>query len=270
MESTLNRVLHAPKVSDDKYSRGVVGFVTGSNEYPGAAILGVTAAIRTGIGMVRYLGPEKITTLLIEARPEVVFQPGRAQAWVVGSGVDPQLSSDQLRRIKVLASQPGLLVVDAGALEVIDFATAVADCVLTPHAGEMVKLLARYGQLRDRAAVETNPSAAALLAAKLTGQTVLLKGPVTVIATPDRCLECEPGPADLATAGTGDVLAGIIGALLASNAFEIVAGDLSVVDVLSAAVELHSAAARLAAEGGPIGALDVAESVREIVRRHLA
>ena len=61
-----------------------------------------------------------------------------------------------------------------------------------------------------------------------------------------------------------------IGALLASNVFEIVAGDLSVVDVLSAAVELHSAAARLAAEGGPIGALDVAESVREIVRRHLA
>jgi NAD(P)H-hydrate repair Nnr-like enzyme with NAD(P)H-hydrate dehydratase domain len=139
--------------------------------------------------------------------------------------------------------------------------------VLTPHAGELVRLLARYGQVRTRAEVDGNPTAAALLAAKLTGQTVVLKGATTVVATPDRCVSCEPGPADLATAGTGDVLAGIIGALLATNLEDLLTERLSLLEVVTAGVELHAAAARLAAEAGPIGALDVAEAVREIIRR---
>lgn len=270
MQSTLSRVLRRPNATDDKYSRGVVGFVTGSNEYPGAAILGVTAAIKTGIGMVRYLGPELISAMLVDSRPEVVIQPGRAQAWVVGSGVDPAVSLEQVRRIHTLAGQPGLLVADAGALEVIDFDQVVADCVLTPHAGEMVKLLERFGHVPDRAAVEANPSSTAQLAAKLTGQIVILKGHQTVIASATETIECQPGPADLATAGTGDVLAGVIGALLASNAIQIAAGEISVLEVCAAAVELHRQAAELASQAGPISALDVAESVREVVRLNRA
>lgn len=267
MQSNLARVLRSPTAEDDKYSRGVVGFVTGSNEYPGAAILGVTAAIRTGIGMVRYLGPESLSALLVDSRPEVVIQPGRAQAWVVGSGVDAQKSTEQVRRIKTLAAQPGYLVADAGALEVIDFGHAVADCVLTPHAGELVKLLARYGQVWQREEVEANAEAAAVLAAKLTGQTVILKGHQSVVANSEGAFSCPPGPADLATAGTGDVLAGILGALIASNFAQLTSGEASLSDVCEAAVELHAQAAELAAQDGPVAALDVAEGVREIVRR---
>ena len=80
-------LLKPPTAQDDKYSRGVVGFRTGSVEYPGAAILGVTAAMRTGVGMIRYWGPSEVSNLLLEVRPEVVCGEGKVQAAVLGSGV---------------------------------------------------------------------------------------------------------------------------------------------------------------------------------------
>src|SRR6476646_3403586 len=82
------RVLRRPTATDDKYSRGVVGIRTGSDRYPGAAVLGVEAAWRAGIGMVRYLGPERAAQLVLARRPETVTADGRVQAWVVGSGMD--------------------------------------------------------------------------------------------------------------------------------------------------------------------------------------
>src|SRR5436190_19901418 len=77
-----------PGVDDDKYSRGVTGFVTGSARFPGAAVLGVEAALHTGVGMVRYLGPGRPTRLVLQRRPEAVTASGRVQAWVLGSGQD--------------------------------------------------------------------------------------------------------------------------------------------------------------------------------------
>lgn len=266
MQNLHSQLLRLPNAQDDKYSRGVVGFITGSEQFPGAAILGVSAAMRVGVGMVRYLGPDSVTQLVLEVRPEVVIQPGRAEAWVVGSGVPEDKGSEQAKRIARVASQPGLLVVDAGALALIDYSSVLATCVLTPHAGEMAALLTRLGNPWTRAEVEDNSVAACELAAKLTGQVVLLKGSKSVISAGTESVTTKTAPADLATAGTGDVLAGIIGALMAANAKEIFSQDVDLVEVCLLAIALHSRAAEIASADGPVVALDVAEAVRLAVK----
>src|SRR5687767_15824194 len=86
--------ISVPGPGDDKYSRGVLGVVTGSARYPGAAVLGVEAALHTGVGMVRYLGPGRPTRLVLARRPEAVTTDGRVQAWVLGSGQDPAERAD--------------------------------------------------------------------------------------------------------------------------------------------------------------------------------
>lgn len=269
MQNLYSLLLRRPNELDDKYSRGVVGFVTGSTQYPGAAILGVTAAMRVGVGMVRYLGPGSVSKMVLEVRPEVVIQPGRAQCWVVGSGVPENDDSEQAKRIARIAGQPGLMVVDAGALKIIDFTTTLGTCVLTPHAGEMASLLNRLGHDWSRADVEAKPIEAAELAAKITGQTVLLKGAKSVISQGGESVTTKQAPADLATAGTGDVLAGILGALLAANSEQVLSGAIDLVEVCIFATELHSRAAQIASADGPVVALDVADAVREAVKEYL-
>ena len=71
-----------PTEQDDKYSRGVLGMVTGSARYPGAAVLGAEAAARTGVGMIRYLGAQQAAQEVLRRRPEIVSAPGRVQAWL--------------------------------------------------------------------------------------------------------------------------------------------------------------------------------------------
>ncbi|MFV4914817.1 NAD(P)H-hydrate dehydratase, partial [Microbacterium lacticum] len=129
-------VLRMPTASDDKYSRGVLGVRTGSDRYPGAAVLGVEAAHRTGLGMVRYLGDERPTALVLARRPETVSADGRVQAWLIGSGTDASERSvaDTAALREVLAgSMP--VVVDAGALDLVP--GAVAPVVVTPHDREL-------------------------------------------------------------------------------------------------------------------------------------
>lgn len=253
----LRRYLRQPNATDDKYSRGVVGFVTGSEQYPGAAILGVTAAMRTGIGMVRYLGPRSVGELLLQVRPEAVLSDGRAQAWVFGSGVPEDDSQVPVMQSHFEAAE--LAVVDAGAIASLDLRSGKARTVITPHAGELAKLL---GASRDE--IENAPLEHAVKAAEDFQCTVLLKGNTTHIASPNGQSIAIAGlsPA-LSTAGTGDVLAGILGALLAAN-FE-VASKNSFVEILELGVRLHSAAAELAAKSGPIVALDVAEAIRHVI-----
>lgn len=257
LPNRLQKYLRKPKTSDDKYSRGVVGFVTGSDAYPGAALLGVTAAIRTGVGMVRYFGPEEVERMVLETRPEVVCEPGRVSAWVVGSGLTV---ADEERLTEALESlEPK--IIDAGALELCDFATLEGIAILTPHAGEAAALISSLDSPIDRAAVEADPEVVARALAMLTGQTVCLKGNITVIANPAfETVLVGPNPADLATAGTGDVLAGIMGALLAAN-FD----DFDPLDIAQTAVLIHAEAARRLARTGPIAALDLAEEVRHVV-----
>src|SRR3954449_8177614 len=82
------REYRVPEPGDDKYSRGVLGVLTGSAQYPGAAVLGVEGAARAGAGMIRYLGDEGAARYVLQRRPEAVTAPGRVQAWLVGSGMD--------------------------------------------------------------------------------------------------------------------------------------------------------------------------------------
>ena len=253
----LSYLLHEPQTGDDKYSRGVVGFVTGSGRFPGAAVLGVTAAMRTGVGMVRHVAPASVTNLLLEVRPEVVTGFGRAQAWVLGSGV-PVDDEVQAAHILEAAAQPCPLVIDAGALELVDYLDLASQtCILTPHAGELARLLDRFGKHLDL------DYEAVVAAAAITNQVVMLKGNTTLIAYPlGEVRAVGPNSTALASAGTGDVLAGILGALLAANA----TSEPNLLDVAELAVNIHSEAATRAAEAGPVVALDVAEQVRAVVR----
>lgn len=267
----LSSVLRKPTATDDKYSRGVVGFVSGSTEYPGAAILGVTAAMRTGVGMVRWLGPESVGRMLLEVRPETVLQNGRAQCWVVGSGVSDDAASEQASKAIEVLSHAEFAVIDAGALAFVEFEALVGRAVLTPHAGEMARLLARLGESLTREQIEKEPITAAKLAAKLTGQVVLLKGNVTTVAdSSGEVWQTPPATSWLATAGSGDVLAGILGALIATNCEELSANQIQLPEVALAAAILHAEAGARAAASGPIVALDIAEAIREVVGGYLA
>ena len=239
---------------DDKYSRGVVGVVAGGPEYTGAAVLAVEAAVRAGAGMVRYLGPAHPAEIVRHRRPEAVVGAGRVQAWVLGPGVSPDDPEQQQRIRDALASgEPA--VVDAGALGGLPD-TLGPQHVLTPHAGELVRLLAGLGEDVERAAVEADPLPHARRVARATGATVLLKGSVTtVVDASGRVLTAAAAPAWLATAGAGDVLAGVLGAALAARPHDPPA------EVAADAAVLHGRAAALASAGGPLSALDVADAV---------
>ncbi|WP_432501721.1 NAD(P)H-hydrate epimerase [Kineococcus arenarius] len=249
-----------PGPGDDKYSRGVVGVVAGGPDYTGAALLAVDAAVRAGAGMVRYLGPEHPAELVRHHRPEAVVGPGRVQAWVLGPGVSPDDAEQQARVREALASgEPA--VVDAGALAGLPEGLGPQH-VLTPHAGELSRLLGVLGEDAPRAAVEADPLPHARRAAAATGATVLLKGAVTTVAGPDgRVLTAAAAPAWLATAGAGDVLAGVLGAALASRADDLARDPALAAEVAADAAVLHGWAAELASAGGPLSALDVAEAV---------
>ncbi|MCJ0701186.1 NAD(P)H-hydrate dehydratase, partial [Frigoribacterium faeni] len=159
-----------PAADDDKYSRGVLGVVTGSSAYPGAAVLGVEAALHTGLGMLRYLGPARASDFVLHRRPEAVTSPGRVQAWLLGSGVDPDHLDDETREGFATGASSGLpLVLDAGALSLRDEATG--PMVLTPHFRELARASGR-----EVADVAADPGDAARRAAGEWGCTVLVKG----------------------------------------------------------------------------------------------
>jgi hydroxyethylthiazole kinase-like uncharacterized protein yjeF len=265
-----------PPPAADKYRRGVLGVVAGSAGYPGAAVLAVSGGLRAGVGMIRYLGPRDVTDAVRAAWPEVVAGPGRVQAWVLGPGVAADTGDEQPAAILAAleADEPCLL--DAGALTVLvqhlkrerDARVAHAEVpdrsdrlLLTPHAGELARLLTDLSdgaQPVERADVEREPYRYALRAAEQTGATVLLKGATTLVVRPDgRARSQAEAPPWLATAGAGDVLAGIAGALLA--------GGLSPFDAGAMAALVHGRAAVAASGGGPIVSGDVADHVRPVV-----
>lgn len=258
--------LAVPGPDDDKYSRGVLGFVTGSARYPGAAVLGVEAALHTGVGMVRYLGPGRPTRLVLQRRPEAVTADGRVQAWVLGSGQDAAERDDATRALLDAAlAQRVPVVVDSGAL---DLATrAAGPVVITPHAGELARLVGV-----DVDDVRADAEAAARDAAARLRVTVLLKGHTTHVATPDgEVLQVRSAPAWLATAGAGDALAGVLGALVATHHTEL-ADDAGLLAPLAAtAAVLHGLAAERASGGGPFTILDLCRAlpatVAELSRR---
>lgn len=249
------RHLVLPREDDDKYARGVVGFITGSARYPGAAVLGVEAALRTGVGMVRYLGPGRATRLVLHRRPEAVTTEGRVQAWVLGSGWDTAVDDFTTMLLGPALAAEVPIVLDAGALG--RWGEVTGPAVLTPHAGELARLL---GVERDE--VLADREAAVRRAARETGSTVLLKGAETLVADPAGRLERVRNATPwLATAGAGDALAGILGALLATNHER----PDDRVGVAATAAWIHGEAARRASDGGPFTILDLCAAVPRVV-----
>ncbi|MGW1889409.1 NAD(P)H-hydrate dehydratase [Streptomyces sp. NPDC002004] len=246
-------LLPMPGAESDKYRRGVVGIAAGSARYPGAAVLAVAGALHGGAGAVRYVGPAadaviaRFPETLVSAGPP--SKAGRVQAWVVGPGI----GDDADRVEEVLASDVPVLV-DADGLRLAGRAAVLgrsAPTLMTPHAGEAAALL---GVAREE--VEAGRLAAVRELAGQYGAAVLLKGSTTLVAAPggQGAVRVNPtGTPWLATAGSGDVLSGATGALLAAG--------LGVRDAGSVGAYLHGLAGRFAADGAPVGALSVAESL---------
>lgn len=245
-------LLPVPGRQDDKYRRGVLGVHVGEPRYAGASVLATSAAVHSGAGMVRVLGDASVAARVRDACPEAVLAEGRVQAWLAGPGMQPEQASEIVPSL--LGS--GLpLVLDAGALAAVT-GPLRADVLLTPHAGELARLL---GVARDQ--VEADRLGSAREAASRFAATVLLKGSTTLVATPDgRVRANSTGTPWLATAGSGDVLAGLAAALLA--------GGLDAMDAGSVAAHVHGVAGRLAAaRSGAPSATDVLGALPDALAR---
>jgi hydroxyethylthiazole kinase-like uncharacterized protein yjeF len=242
----------APREHDDKYSRGVLGVITGSDQYPGAAVLGVEAALRTGVGMVRYLGPRRAADLVLARRPEAVASNGRVQAWLVGSGTDHASFSDPVADEAMAQSLP--VILDGGALELHTQRTG--PLVITPHYRELARVLAVSAD-----EIADDPARWAVMASEMLRATVLLKGHTTYVAGPGIQLAVSSAPTWLATAGAGDALAGILGALVATHSDEIADDERMLARLAATASVIHGLAADRASQGGPITILDLCEAI---------
>jgi ADP-dependent NAD(P)H-hydrate dehydratase / NAD(P)H-hydrate epimerase len=252
----VREVLLAPTGASDKYTRGVVGVLAGSPQYGGAGVLATGSALRGGAGMVRYAG--RAADAIRARYPEVVAQEDRprelrVQAWVVGPGFG---TDDEARRLLVdVLSTDVPVIVDADAITLLAeepdlVRRRAAPTVLTPHDREFQRIAGEVG---------ANRLAAVRRAAADLRSTVLLKGNATVVSDPDGAAFVNPtGTPWLATAGSGDVLSGLIGSLLASG--------LSAPTAAAVGAYVHGLAGQRAAAGGPPTAEDVLGQLRGAFR----
>ena len=210
--------LPSSSTADHKYTRGPVTIIGGA-AMTGAARLAASAARRAGAGLVTIAAPDAASAqvyrqgepgvIVTEAALDALLDDARRRAWVIGPGLAPDAAT-RAALVRVLGAGRQV-VVDAGALTACagDPMLLRAAAVLTPHEGEFFRLFGPVGG--DRLT-------AARAAASRISAVVLLKGPDTVIAAPDgRAAINDNASASLASGGTGDVLAGIIGALLAQG-----------------------------------------------------
>jgi hydroxyethylthiazole kinase-like uncharacterized protein yjeF len=269
----ISELLPLPGPESDKYRRGVLGLLAGSDRFAGAAVLATGGAVHGGAGMVRVATAEVPAAAVRQAWPEAVLtvhpddgewdllgSVGRVQAWVAGPGMGT--GKDAGARLAAILGTDLPVLVDADGLTILSETKGLlpreAPTLITPHAGELARLLGT-----DPADVEACRLEHARRAADELGVTVLLKGSTTVIAQPGlpKVLVNPTGTPWLATAGSGDVLSGLAGALLAQGLEPAEAGI--------AAAYLHGMAARLAAAGqgpggtgeAPIGASDVVRAL---------
>jgi ADP-dependent NAD(P)H-hydrate dehydratase / NAD(P)H-hydrate epimerase len=264
-------LLPRPSAESDKYRRGVLGLLAGSAQYTGAAVLATGSAIHGGAGMVRLVSAEPARTAARQHWPEAVVAPtetgppeqviqqaGQVQAWAAGPGMGTGDEAAGLLAAVLATSLP--VLVDADGITVLarhrELLPRSAPTLITPHAGELARLTGA-----DRDSIEARRLEHAAGAAARLGVTVLLKGSTTVIADPagtGPALVNSTGTPWLATAGSGDVLSGLAGALLAQG--------LPPAQAAAAAAYLHGVAARLAADDAPIGAGDLITALPAAIR----
>lgn len=233
-----------PAADAHKHARGRLGVVSGNATRTGAARLAARAGLRIGAGVVRILCPPDAATVIAAAIEAVMvssfasdeaLSAAARQMDAVVVGPAAGLNDATVANIRALAETGAALVVDADGLTVFQdwpdelFGLLDRDDVLTPHEGEFKRL---FPGLLDK-----GREAAAVGAARRAGAVVVLKGPETLIAAPDgRLARNDNGTPWLATAGTGDVLAGMIGGLIAQR--------MDSFDAARAAVWMHAEAAR--------------------------
>lgn len=258
-----------PTPESDKYTGGVVGIVAGSAQYPGAAVLACSGAVRATSSMVRFIGDEAVRGQVLAAHPEVVAAPtigesGRVQSWVYGPGRGT--GEAQVRELATLFGYPEPVLVDADGITLIARSPELLETlrrregptVLTPHKGEFERLA---DALRESGAqipsAHTDPIGAALAAARELNCCVLLKGRATVVATSDYAYVVNAGHSWSATPGSGDVLSGLVGAHLAQSYAELSRlpefipdmrlPETAVYSMVAPAVSIHAVAAILSA-----------------------
>ena len=266
------KCLVVPKSYDHKYSRGVLGVITGSAQYPGAAVLSTKAAVATGIGMVRFYSSSGLAHLVLHESPEVVVQPGAVTSWLAGSGIAEDRFDDYTtwlrhRWFKVIERQSVPTVLDAGALGLAGKLSQPT--LITPHAGELSRILKRLGTNVSADEISDYPIEWASEVANQLDVTVLLKGSKSVVVNNEIQIQLPAATPWLATAGSGDVLGGIIGAIAASNEIEILNSDSRFAEIAASASFIHDQSARLASKGGPISASSIITRIPEAVRKIL-
>lgn len=283
-DATLARYLLKPEADSHKYSRGVVRIIAGSQRFPGAGLLCVAGASHSGVGMIRLNAPERVENLVLAAHPQIVPDgpalTGTCDALVLGPGLDAQ-KADWEAAAQLLENTPA--VIDASALEPVCALVKEgklrlrAHHILTPHDGELARCLNLFAgtntgeiaeKLADKAdkplgkfafeissALQRRIQGAQQLAA-LTGACVLAKGNRTVVVDAKAQVHTLPAATPwLATAGSGDVLAGLMGGLLALNV-RAGAGHVgaTVASAAALAPEIAQLAARLHALAGQLAA----------------
>ena len=264
------RCIIIPSELDHKYSRGVLGIITGSAQYPGAAVLTTSASLATGLGMARFHSSSGLAHLVLHQSPEAVVQPGPVTAWLAGSGIHHKKYDDfttflRHRWFSLLKRQSVPTVLDAGALHLAG--TLTQPTLITPHSGELSRLLAQHGLVVSSELIEADPITWAQKSSQLLNVTVLLKGSKTVVAQGSRVITLPKATPFLATAGSGDVLAGIIGALVATNYIEILNSSERLADVAATGAYIHNQAALLASRGAPISASNIPPMINEAIRK---
>ena len=175
-----------PSDLDHKYSRGTLGMITGSAKYPGAAVLTSRAAVATGLGVLRFHSSSGLAHLVLHSTPEALVQPGKVDAWVAGSGISDKKYDDlstwlRHRWFSLLKAQSVPTILDAGALNLVGKFSQPT--LITPHAGELAKLLKSRGLSASPEAIESDPAKWAVKANQKLGAVVLLKGATTYVAS---------------------------------------------------------------------------------------
>lgn len=267
-----SRCIITPSDLDHKYSRGVLGIITGSEQFPGVAVLTTAAASATGVGMVRFHSSSGLAHLVLHTTPSAVVQPGKVAAWLVGSGIDAKKYSDfttwlRHRWFKLIRLQSVPTILDAGALSLAG--SLEQPTVITPHSAELAALLSSRGVHVTAEAIEGDSKKWVQFAAQTLGVTVLLKGSTTYVANDEVLIQLPVATPWLATAGSGDVLAGIMGALVATNAIEILNDYNHLAYVAASAAYIHNQAAERASGGAPINAEAIITAIPATMARLL-
>ncbi|RAX49729.1 bifunctional ADP-dependent NAD(P)H-hydrate dehydratase/NAD(P)H-hydrate epimerase [Arthrobacter sp. AQ5-05] len=278
----LDRDLGWSATGRHKYQRGVLGLLAGSARYPGAAVLSARAAVATGLGLLRTIVPENVAAALTSQVPEAVplgtdeltallahnrrnGREGatRIGAWAIGPGLED--TPETRRHLQQILAANNPCVIDAGALAMLEPGGHSQLRILTPHAGELNALLAKAGVRVSARDIAADPIRWARWAAVAYDCVVLLKGSATICTAPDGyALIVHASTPDLATAGSGDVLTGILGTLLAAANFPATpaTGDATALthrltDLAAAGALIHAHAGALAAREGTVSAVDL-------------